>query len=110
MPWQVLDSPSFPIGLLRAAAVRDGQPAPATYHGGLRWAEYLMARTDGEIGPAEYHDVAENSIFHGLGDWVFAGALHDDPAFGWDGFLEYAGAEGVKTEMGQRMREHAAAF
>ncbi len=51
MPWQSLESPSLPIGLLKASAVAAGLPSPVAYHANLRWAEYLLERSDGLIGP-----------------------------------------------------------
>lgn len=71
MPWQSLESPSLPIGLLRAAVAVTGRATPDSYHANLRWAEFLMERTGEEIGPAEYTSVAEEGLFDGLGDWVF---------------------------------------
>jgi ribosomal peptide maturation radical SAM protein 1 len=110
MPWQALDSPSLPIGLLRAAARRAGLPLPDAYHGSLRWAEFLLDRTDGEIGPAEYTEVADSGLFHEFGDWVFTGVLHDDPKFGLDAVRRYAHDKGIGTELIERMREPAADF
>ncbi|MEV0611271.1 RiPP maturation radical SAM C-methyltransferase [Polymorphospora rubra] len=110
MPWQSLDCPSLPLGLLKAITVAGGRPAPATYHGGTRWAEFLLAATDGEIGPAEYTDVAESGLFHGLGDWVFAGVLHGDDEFGVDQLRRYAADHDVDIGVVTRMRPYAAAF
>ncbi|MFE0591389.1 RiPP maturation radical SAM C-methyltransferase [Micromonospora echinospora] len=110
MPWQSLESPSLPLGLLRAAATRAGLPAPETYHANLRWAEFLMARTDGDLGPQEYTAVAEEGLFDGLGDWVFTGALHDDPDFGVETLQVYAAERGLDIAPVSRMRAHAADF
>ncbi|MFG3228587.1 RiPP maturation radical SAM C-methyltransferase [Kitasatospora sp. NPDC048194] len=110
MPWQSLESPSLPLGLLRSAAVRAGREAPMTYYGNLRWAEFLMERTDGAIGVADYHEIAENGLFHGLGDWAFAGVLHDDPEFGVAALEAYATERGLDIGLVREMREHADAF
>jgi ribosomal peptide maturation radical SAM protein 1 len=110
LPWQSLESPSLPLGLLRTACADAGLGLPWTYHGSLRWTEYLMAVTDGELGPAEYTDVAENGMFHGIGDWVFTGVLHDDPDFGVGDFESYAAARGIDTALATRMRGYAADF
>jgi ribosomal peptide maturation radical SAM protein 1 len=110
MPWQAIESPSLPLGLLRACCVEAGLPRPDLYHGGLRWAEYLMEVTGGAIGPAEYVDVAENGMFHGIGDWVFTGVLHDDPDFGVAILDEYEKSHPITTGPARRMREYAAAF
>jgi ribosomal peptide maturation radical SAM protein 1 len=110
MPWQAIESPSLPLGLLRATCATEGLPVPHTYHGGLRWTEFLMSATEGEIGAADYTDVAENGLFHGLGDWVFAGVLHDDPDFGVSTLAEYLTRHTVDIERAQRMRPLAAEF
>jgi len=110
MPWQAIESPSLPLGLLRASCAAEGLPVPRTYHGGLRWTEFLMAVTDGELGPADYTDVAENGLFHGLGDWVFTGVLHDDPEFGVSILDEYLTRHAVDVERARRMRPFAAEF
>ncbi|MEO3778875.1 RiPP maturation radical SAM C-methyltransferase [Micromonospora sp. B11E3] len=110
MPWQSLESPSLPIGLLRAAVTRAGLETPATYHANLRWAEFLMARTGEEIGPREYTAVAEEGLFDGLGDWVFTGVLHDNPTFGVQTLREYARQREQDTDTVERMREHAEDF
>jgi ribosomal peptide maturation radical SAM protein 1 len=110
LPWQSLESPSLPLGLLRAACAEAGLGLPRTYHGALRWTEHLMAVTDGELGPAEYTDIAENGMFHGIGDWVFTGVLHDDPDFGVSTLETYAAARGIDTALATRMRGYAAEF
>lgn len=110
MPWQALESPSLPIGLLRSSAVLAGHPEPTAYHGSLRWAEFLLDVSDGEIGPPEYIEVAEDGLFHGLGDWVFTGVLHDDETFGVQTLREYASERSLAIDTVQRMRHHAADF
>jgi ribosomal peptide maturation radical SAM protein 1 len=110
MPWQSLELPSLPLGLLQVAATAAGHPAPATYYGSLRWAEFLMAATKGEIGVAEYSDVAENGLLDGLGDWVFAGVLNRDPDFGVTALHEYAGRHKIAIDVITRMREYATEF
>jgi len=110
MPWQAIESPSLPLGLLRTSCADAGLPRPDVYHGGLRWAEYLMAATEEAIGPAAYVDVAENGMFHGIGDWVFTGVLHDDPEFGVAILDEYEKTRPVDTGPARRMREYAAEF
>lgn len=110
MPWQSLDTPSLPIGLLTAVAKGAGMAEPAAYYGNLRWAEFLMAATGGRIGPADYQSVADDGIFDQLGDWVFTGVLHDDPDFGVAELTTYAGERGIDITAVTSMREHAAAF
>jgi ribosomal peptide maturation radical SAM protein 1 len=110
MPWQSLELPSLPLGLLRAALADAGHPAPMTYHGCLRWAEFLMEATNGEIGVAEYTDVAENGLLDGLGDWVFAGVLNHNPDFGVAELRDYAHRRGINVDVVTRMREYATEF
>jgi ribosomal peptide maturation radical SAM protein 1 len=110
MPWQAVDSPSLPLGILRAVAAAHGFAVPTAYPANLRWVEFLMARTGGEIGPPAYHDVAENGLFHGLGDWVFTGVLHGDPDFGVAALEGYAAARDVPVAHARRMRGYATDF
>ena len=110
MPWQSLDTPSLPIGLLTTVAADAGLAAPEAYYANLRWAEFLMAETDGRIGPDEYQAVADEGIFDQLGDWVFTGVLHGDPDFGMAELRAYAGQRDLDISTAMRMREHAAAF
>jgi ribosomal peptide maturation radical SAM protein 1 len=110
MPWQALRSPVLSLGLLRAAAVRAGFDPPRICHANVRWAEFLLDRSYGELTPTAYTDIAEQGIFHGLGDWVFTGVLHDDPAFGIDALREYAVNAKLDTRTAQRMREYAGEF
>ncbi|MDG4830062.1 RiPP maturation radical SAM C-methyltransferase [Solwaraspora sp. WMMD1047] len=110
MPWQAIESPSLPIGLLKAAAVAAGRPEPAAWHGSLRWVEFLLERSGGELTPADYTQVAEVGLFDGLGDWVFAGVLHDDPDFGVETLRRYAAEHGVDIAVPLAMRGYAAEF
>jgi ribosomal peptide maturation radical SAM protein 1 len=110
MPWHDLSLPSLPVGLLRAVATGAGLPRPDTYHANLRWAEFLLDRTGGKLGPAQYSDIAENGVFDSIGEWVFAGVLNDDPLFGVELLREYATDRDLDIVDAERMREHAADF
>lgn len=98
------------MGLLNAAAVLANHPKPMTYHGNLRWAEFLLEQSGGELGVSEYNDIAENGLFDGLGDWVFTGALHRDMDFGVTALREYATERHIDMTLAERMRAHAAPF
>lgn len=76
MPWQGLEYPSSALGILKAAVTArlPGWTVEDVY-GSVAWAEYLLQSTDGAIRPKDYTAVAEQ-VFHGVGDWVFAGALY----------------------------------
>lgn len=110
MPWQSLDVPSLPIGLLTAVAKSATMAEPSAYYGNLRWAEFLMAATGERIGPDDYQSVADDGIFDQLGDWVFTGVLHDDPDFGVAELTAYANEHDIDIGVVSIMREHAAAF
>nr|MDT0659387.1 RiPP maturation radical SAM C-methyltransferase [Micromonospora sp. DSM 115978] len=110
MPWQAIESPSLPIGLLKAVAVAAGRPEPVAWHGSLRWVEFLLERSGGELTPADYTQVAEVGLFDGLGDWVFSGVLHDDPEFGVETLRRYAAEHGVDIAVPTAMRAYAAEF
>jgi ribosomal peptide maturation radical SAM protein 1 len=111
MPWQSIELPSLPVALLNTR-VTDTRSADTVveYHGYLRWAEFLLERTAGAVTPADCHSVAEEGVFHGLGDWVFAGVLYGDPQWRADTLREYAERHGVDTEIVQRARSHAEEF
>ena len=109
MPWQALDSPSLPLALLRVACQKAGRSAPASYHGNLRWAEFLLERTDNDILPRDITHVADNGIFHGVGDWVFTGVLHGSE-FGLAEFAQYRRSSGVDPGRAVDMRTHAEDF
>jgi ribosomal peptide maturation radical SAM protein 1 len=82
MPWYALGSAPLALAVLRGIVERSHPAIPVTeYYAHIRWAEYLLAVTDGRITPQEYQDVADRGIALGLGDWVFAGAMYDDPAW-----------------------------
>ena len=72
MPWQSLDLPCLPLSLL-GAQVRAQRPQHEvrTCYANVRWAEYVLERTGGEVTPDDYSDLVEDGLFHGLGEWVF---------------------------------------
>ncbi len=107
LPWQALSFPSLPIGLLRASCREHGRAVPRTYHGSLRWAEFLLSATDGAVTPQDYTEIAEKGMFAGVGDWVFAGVLHHDAAWGVDAFSRYAEQHEVNAGRAWEMRELA---
>jgi ribosomal peptide maturation radical SAM protein 1 len=109
MPWHALSRPSLAIGVLRAACVARGLPAPVSYQGGLRFAEFLLDRTDGQLTPFEYVAVGETGFSHALGDWVFADALYGND-FGRSGMLDYAQRKGLPMRSVSAMRDYASEF
>jgi ribosomal peptide maturation radical SAM protein 1 len=109
MPWQSLPRPSLAVGVLRGACVADGLPAPQTYHGGLRFAEFLLEHSGGQLRPFEYHAVGETGFSHALGDWIFAGVLNE-PDFGYAQMHDYAARKGIPMRTIGAMREYADEF
>ncbi|MEV7684964.1 RiPP maturation radical SAM C-methyltransferase [Streptomyces bungoensis] len=111
MPWQPLDLPSLQLGLLNRLVRRAHPGTEVTeFHGSLRWAEFLLERSAGALRPGDYVEVGSDAIFHGLGDWVFSGALYDDPGWGLDRLRAYAADRDVPIATALAMRPHAAAF
>ncbi|MFI5977234.1 RiPP maturation radical SAM C-methyltransferase [Streptomyces sp. NPDC051452] len=111
MPWHPIDLPSLQLGLLNSL-LRRTRPGDevSEFHASLRWAEFLLDRSDGRIGPGDYVAVGSDAIFHGLGDWVFSGALYDDPDWGLARLRDYAAARDLPVETAVAMRPHAADF
>ncbi|MDG4824883.1 RiPP maturation radical SAM C-methyltransferase [Asanoa sp. WMMD1127] len=111
MPWLALDTPSLPIGILRRR-VAETRPADTVveYHGGLRWAEYLLSASAGELTPNDYVRLGDQGLGHGLGDWVFAGALHDDPLWRVTELRDHATRWSFDLGLAERMRAHAGDF
>ncbi|MFJ6049941.1 RiPP maturation radical SAM C-methyltransferase [Streptomyces sp. NPDC092307] len=111
MPWQPLDLPSLQIGLLHSLLTRT-RPLDEIheFHGSLRWAQFLLERTDGLLRPADHAEVGSDSIFDGLGDWVFSGVLYGDPDWGVARLRAYAERRGIPVDKAHAMRVHAAEF
>jgi hypothetical protein len=109
MPWQAIHRPSLPVGLLHRL-VREQCPEieVAEYHGGIRWAEYMLA--DGELAPADYTKVSDNGVFQGLGDLIFSGSLYDDLGWRADELREIAKSYGFETATVMRMRALTTGF
>jgi ribosomal peptide maturation radical SAM protein 1 len=109
MPWHAVGRSSLAIGVLRAACAENGLPVPSTYYGGLRFAEFLLDRSDGKLTPNDYMAVSDIGFTHCLGDWVFTGALNG-PGFGVEGMAGYAARKGIPMRSVGAMREFADAF
>lgn len=110
MPWLAIDSPSLSIGILRSLCRGQGRELPATYFGNLRWAEYLIARSKGDITLADCLYINEESISHNLGEFVFSGVLNNDPSFGSATLHDYLASTGANPGKAWQMREYAADF
>ncbi|MGY0492406.1 RiPP maturation radical SAM C-methyltransferase [Streptomyces sp. WG-D5] len=114
MPWHPIDLPSLQVGLLHQL-LREVRPSDEVreFHGSLRWAEYLLERSGGRLSPGDYEAIGSESIFHGIGDWVFSGVLYDDEDWGAARLRSYARERGVSAETVDtafEMRRHASAY
>ncbi|MFJ9035315.1 RiPP maturation radical SAM C-methyltransferase [Streptomyces sp. NPDC102406] len=114
MPWHPIDLPSLQVGLLHQLLrqVRPGDEV-REFHGSLRWAEFLLARSDGRLRPGDYEAIGSDSIFHGLGDWVFSGVLYEDENWGVAKLHAYARERALcadTLDTVSEMRAHAADY
>lgn len=111
MPWLAVDTPSLPVGILRR---RVSEVCPSVdvseFHGGVRWAEYLLQATDGDITPNDYMLVGDEGLAHGLGDWVFAGELYGDPGWRLTELRRHAQEWQFELALAERMRQLAGPF
>ncbi|MGW1432312.1 RiPP maturation radical SAM C-methyltransferase [Streptomyces sp. NPDC002431] len=111
MPWHALEMPSLQVGLLHSLLTRERPADTVTeYHGWLRWAEFLLTHSDGELTPREYMTVADDQVFDGFGDWVFSGCLYDDEQWGVEQLTAYAARTGTSVDSVLRMRPYASPF
>ncbi|MGN9912115.1 RiPP maturation radical SAM C-methyltransferase [Phytohabitans sp. LJ34] len=103
MPWQAINRPSLPIGLLHSLVRRECAGVEvAEYHGGIRWAEHMFARVG--VPPSDYTKIADTGVFHGIGELVFAGCLYDDPGRNVEELRETATNFGLDVDTVMRMR------
>lgn len=111
MPWQTVYRPSLPLGLLHSLVRRDRPETHVTeYHGSIRWVEFLLSATGGRLGAAEYTRIADSGVLHGLGDWVFSGALYGDPSWRLEEVEVYAKAHDIDISDILAMQPLAAEF
>ncbi|MFI8887021.1 RiPP maturation radical SAM C-methyltransferase [Streptomyces sp. NPDC053813] len=111
MPWQPIELPSLQVGLLHSLLDRTRPDDEVReFHGSLRWAEFLLDRSRGALRPGDHVAVGSESIFDGLGDWVFSGVLYNDPEWGVARLKEYATRRGTDISTATAMRVHAEEF
>ncbi|MCP3820863.1 hypothetical protein NLX86_23035 [Streptomyces sp. A3M-1-3] len=78
--WAVFRPGGKPRPLLHALLTRTRPDDDVReFHGSLRWAEFLLERSDGQLRPGDHVAVGSDSIFDGLGDWVFSGSSTTTP-------------------------------
>jgi ribosomal peptide maturation radical SAM protein 1 len=111
MPWHPIDLPSLQVGLLHRL-LQQVRPDDEVheFHGSVRWAEFLLEGSHGRLRPGDYETIGSDSIFDGLGDWVFSGVLYEDEDWGVARLREYAASRGICTDTASEMRVHAAEF
>lgn len=111
MPWQSQGMPSLAMALLRGILASAHPGIEVTEHFcNLEFADFLMDRSAGRIMPGHYQDVADHGIGLGLGDWIFAGALYDDPGWREAEMLKFAADHGASIGMAPEMRALAGEF
>lgn len=109
LPWHALSRPCLSTGVLRSACANAGIDPPVSYHGALRFAEFLLERSSGAITAHDYAAVAEGGFPHALGDWVFADALYGKN-FGADTMRDYAERANLSLRTASVIREYADEF
>jgi hypothetical protein len=75
MPWQSLSWPSLSISVLDTLLAGSGHQV-TQYYGNLRFAEYLLKVSDGQLTPDDYFHIHNNGFAHGVGEWAFTSALY----------------------------------
>ena len=111
MPWHAANRPSLAVAILVSLLRRDRPAVEVTeYHGGIRWTEFLLRKGYGETAVRDYTDIADNGVPHGLGDWVFAGCLYDDPDWRIAEFRAHADKQNLDISKVVRMQPFAPDF
>ncbi len=111
MPWLSLDRPSLPLGILAVQAARCAEPHTLDlYYANLRWAEFLLQRSDGAITPVEYCAIDNDGIFDGVGDWIFAAALQQTAEWHVAAYAAYLRGRGHDPALAVAMQRLAPAF
>jgi ribosomal peptide maturation radical SAM protein 1 len=74
MPWHSVNTPSLALGILKAAAARARLEGIEVhdFYASLSWVERIM-----RMGrPAQDYEILGNTVFQGIGEWIFSAALH----------------------------------
>ncbi|MFF6991969.1 RiPP maturation radical SAM C-methyltransferase [Streptomyces sp. NPDC010273] len=104
MPWSSLDAPSLALGILRRRILDvfpDGAADVEVVHANLDFADWVSART--EYGFEEY-EFCSTSYFSGHSEWIFSGALNNQPRWRVAEFTEHFG-EKMPAHMLAKARE-----
>jgi ribosomal peptide maturation radical SAM protein 1 len=79
MPWMALNWPSLALSVLDSLLIGLGHRV-TQYYGNLRFAEFVLEASGGELTPAAYTAVCNDGFRLGVGEWVFTSALYEP---GW---------------------------
>ncbi|HEY2576025.1 MAG TPA: RiPP maturation radical SAM C-methyltransferase [Streptosporangiaceae bacterium] len=111
MPWNLLETPSLPLGIL-GTIIRgnDERHEVQEIYGNISWAEYLLSATDGTVTPRDYDYVANVGAWFGMGDWIFAPAFYGHPDWRIERYLEYLRSHAIDPRQSVRMSRYAAGF
>ncbi|MFU8840915.1 MAG: RiPP maturation radical SAM C-methyltransferase [Nitriliruptoraceae bacterium] len=110
MPWQSAHRPSLPLGLLAAVIRAETSWNVVQVPAYLDWLRWLLdADLEAAFTVAEYDRIADESFFHGVGDWVFAPALHGHEP-GDDGYPAYVEGRGGEVGRAALLRPLASRF
>ncbi|MFD9623908.1 RiPP maturation radical SAM C-methyltransferase [Streptomyces virginiae] len=110
MPWQSLDRPSLPLGILRSVSESNSLAIPNTYYGNLRWMEYCQEKEPELIQIANYFEVSEGGISNSIGDWIFSDALNGRANGDYAEYKALLEASGVDIQNALNWRKHAKGF
>lgn len=110
-PWNLLDTPSLPLGILHSVATRCKLPQEISHvYANLHWAEYLLDASSGDITPSDYGYVANLGVWFGMGDWIFTPALYGAPGWRSAEFTAHLKQENVDAGRSFEMAEHSKTF
>jgi ribosomal peptide maturation radical SAM protein 1 len=99
MPWGPLEVPSLALGILRAAAERDGHEA-VVRHANVDFTDWVVKRLSFDLD--DYLFYSESTYFQGVGDWVFSSGLYgydDRRVSRFEKLLRRNGADDAHVEM-----------
>lgn len=111
MPWNLLETPSLPLGIL-GAVVKEcaNEHEVHEVYGNLAWADYLVEATGNAVTTGDYDYVANIGAWHGMGDWIFTPALYDSPGWRREEYTAYLDQRGIDAGKSFEMAGHSAAF
>lgn len=110
MPWHSLDRPSIALGILATAIAETCDVEPDVHYLNLDFVEALAEVRGDEAAVAAYNVISEEGMFHGVGDWVFAAALHGTRHWRADDYLPWVRAHGHDIDGLAELQPFAADF